>query len=67
MNTYTNELESLLEELIEFFDFDPSIGYYTFETEDGPGAIMSDEFGDLLDRANDLVYGTDGDEIEDEI
>jgi hypothetical protein len=55
MSGYTLQLQNLLEELLENFEYDPGIGYYTFETDGGP-AVLSEELSDLLDRANDLLF-----------
>ena len=66
MSGYTTQLESLLEELLSNFEYDPSIGYYTFETEGGP-AVLSEELSELIERGQDLLYGTEGEVEEDEI
>ena len=60
---YTNKLELLLKEILDQFEFDPGLKEYTFDTEDGP-IIIGDDFSDLIDRGNDLMYGTDEDDAE---
>lgn len=64
MSVYTLQLESLLGKIIEQFDYDPSLGEYVHENEEGGEVRVSAELAELLDRANDLVYGPEGSDEE---
>ena len=56
--TYQTKLESLLEEILNQFEDDPNEGWLTYSADGDPFRVV-DELSDLLDRANDLIYGTD--------
>ena len=60
---YTYQLEQVLEQTLEQFDIDPVNGYLA-PCDYTTGAVDAD-FGDILDKANDLLYngveGGDGD------
>lgn len=56
---YTQQLESLLKEILNQFDNDPLGPGYTHETDEGEIVIVNSELFDLLDRATDLVYRTE--------
>lgn len=56
---YTQQLESLLEEILNQFDNDPNTCGYTHDDDEGQLLLISSELSGLLDRANDLIYGTE--------
>jgi hypothetical protein len=57
--TYENKLESILKDILDQFDFDPDLSEYTIETIGDGVAIVGDELSVLVDRATDLIYGSD--------
>jgi hypothetical protein len=61
--TYQNKLESLIEEILNEFEDDPVVGWIHYGMEDEP-SVCSDELQELLDRANDLIYGSEEEENE---
>ena len=64
--THETRLTQLMEELLNYFEFDPTLKIYTMETLDGPVTIP-EALEELIDRANDLIYGDDADEYTDGI
>lgn len=63
-NSYTRQLESTLEEILNHFMSAPEDTLYQTATHDEKGTevgltFVSEELTELLDRANDLVYGVD--------
>lgn len=56
--TYADRLEKLLGEILDQFEDDPSIGWIHYDTNNEP-VIVSSDLSDLLDRANDAVYGSE--------
>jgi RIO-like serine/threonine protein kinase len=58
---YQTQLETILEELLNQFEDDPEIGWIHYDVNDFP-VHVNDELGELLDRANDLIYGQKDDD-----
>ena len=46
------ELETLLEDILDQFEPDPQYGYSMSD-----GTLVDEELSDLLDKANDMLYG----------
>lgn len=57
---YTQQLTSLLEEILNEFEDDPQIGFIHYGADANP-TVVSEELDILLERANDLIYGPEGD------
>ena len=53
---YQTQLTTLLEELLNQFEDDPQVGYLHYNDQDIP-ITVSQDLSELLDRANDLIYG----------
>jgi hypothetical protein len=52
---YTQQLEQVLQAILDEFEDDPENGWMGFDTSEDP-FIMHEDLGDLLDRANDLLF-----------
>lgn len=59
--TYEHQLASLLEEILNQFETDLLGPGWTHETDEGDLFEVNTDLNTLLDRANDLIYGTGGD------
>jgi hypothetical protein len=55
---YITKLEYLLQEILEHFEDDPSVGW-VFYNEDEEPYYVGDELDILLNKTNDLLYGAD--------
>ena len=62
--TYESKLASILEEILNEIEFDPDLCEYTIETTEGGIAVVGSELASLVDRANDLIFGTDESDME---
>lgn len=59
--TYQTQLTTLLEELLNQFEDDPREGWLCYDIDEQPYTVSQD-LSELLDRANDLIYGQPDDD-----
>lgn len=57
IDNYVSQLESVLEEILNYFDYDPTTGY-TVEDAEGNLIEIPEELVVQVEKGNDLIFGT---------